>query len=144
MEALQQATPEQLAEVHEIGETIAQSVGAFLQSPEGRQTVADLAQQGVDMTAPRRQLPPAGAVLDGKTIVVTGTLSKYSRDEIQDAIRQHGGRASSSVSKKTSFVVAGEEAGSKLAKAQELGVPVLTEEDFERILSGEAQPPAAS
>jgi DNA ligase (NAD+) len=142
MEALQQATPDQLAAVNEIGETIAHSVWMFLQSAEGRQTIADLAELGFDMTAPKREQPPGGGVLEGKTIVVTGTLSKYSRDEIQEAIRQHGGRASSSVSKKTSFVVAGEDAGSKLTKAQELGVPVLTETEFEQLLAGStrAQP----
>ena len=139
MEALQQATPEQLAAVNEIGETIAHSVWVYLQSAEGRQTIADLAELGFDMTAPKREQPPGGGVLEGKTIVVTGTLSKFTRDEIQEAIRQHGGRASSSVSKKTSFVVAGEEAGSKLTKAQELGVPVLTETEFEQLLATNAQ-----
>jgi DNA ligase (NAD+) len=136
MEALQQATPEQLAAVNEIGETIAHSVWTYLQSAEGRQTIADLTELGFDMTAPKREQPSGSGVLEGKTIVVTGTLSKYSRDEIQEAIRQHGGRASSSVSKKTSFVVAGEEAGSKLTKAQELGIPVLNETDFEQLLAG--------
>ena len=92
---------EQLAAVNEIGETIAHSVYDYLHSDEGRQTIDDLAELGFDMTAPKREQPPGGGVLAGKTIVVTGTLSKYTRDEIQEAIRQHGGRASSSVSKKT-------------------------------------------
>ena len=73
-------------------------------------------------------------VLEGKTLVVTGTLQRYSRDEIQELIARHGGRAASSVSKKTDYVVAGEKAGSKLAKARELGVPVLTEDEFEALL----------
>jgi DNA ligase (NAD+) len=72
--------------------------------------------------------------LAGKTIVVTGTLKNYSREEIQAAIQQHGGRASSSVSKKTDYVLAGEEAGSKLEKAKSLGVPVITEEEFQRLI----------
>ena len=70
------------------------------------------------------------AALAGMTIVVTGTLPNYSRDEIQDLIEKTGGKASGSVSKKTSYVVAGEAAGSKLTKAQSLGVPVLTEQEL--------------
>jgi DNA ligase (NAD+) len=75
-------------------------------------------------------------VLEGKTLVVTGTLTKYSRDQINELITRHGGRAASSVSKKTDYVVAGEKAGSKLAKAKELGVAVLSEDEFEKLLQG--------
>jgi DNA ligase (NAD+) len=70
----------------------------------------------------------------GKTLVVTGTLVKYSRDEIERLIALHGGRPSGSISKKTDYLVAGEKAGSKLEKAKELGVKVLTEDDFEKLL----------
>jgi NAD-dependent DNA ligase len=77
---------------------------------------------------------PVPQTLAGKTIVVTGTLKNYSREEIQAAITRHGGRASGSVSKKTSFVLAGDEAGSKLDKAMQLGVPVITEDDFQRMI----------
>jgi DNA ligase (NAD+) len=80
--------------------------------------------------------PPATA--DGpfasKTFVVTGTLARYTRDEIEELITQAGGRATSSVSKSTDYVVAGEKAGSKLAKAQKLGVPVIDEDEFDRLL----------
>ena len=72
--------------------------------------------------------------LEGKKFVVTGTLSKYSRNEIQDLIEKHGGTNSGSVSKKTDFVIAGEDAGSKLTKAQELGIEVLSEEQFEEMI----------
>jgi len=79
-----------------------------------------------------------GDLLTGKTIVLTGTLSRYTRTQATQLIEQNGGKVSSSVSKKTSFVVAGEDAGSKLQKAQTLGVPVLTEEELEHMLqSGE-------
>ena len=74
--------------------------------------------------------------LEGKTLVVTGTLTKYSRDEINELITRHGGHAASSVSKNTDYVVAGEKAGSKLAKARELGVPVLSEEEFQAMVEG--------
>ncbi|MFO0885341.1 MAG: BRCT domain-containing protein [Pirellulales bacterium] len=85
---------------------------------------------------PKRKEPPADSQLAGKSIVVTGTLVKYTRDEIEGLIVKLGGKAASSVSKKTAFVVAGAEAGSKLAKAQELGIKVLSEEDFEKLVSG--------
>ena len=74
--------------------------------------------------------------LEGKTLVVTGTLQNYSRDQIEELITQHGGHAASSVSKNTDYVVAGEKAGSKLDKAKELGVAVITEEDFDALIAG--------
>jgi DNA ligase (NAD+) len=74
--------------------------------------------------------------MTGKTIVVTGTLTKYSRDEIKELIHTHGGKPAGSVSKETDYVVAGEKAGSKLDKAKELGVPILTEHEFEKLLHG--------
>jgi DNA ligase (NAD+) len=76
--------------------------------------------------------------LAGKRVVVTGSLSKYTRDQIHELIAQQGGRAASSVSKKTDFVVAGEEAGSKLDKARQLGVRVLTESEFEELVKRRA------
>jgi len=133
MEALRAATAEQLATVNEIGPTIAESVFQFIQSDFGRQTIEDLAELGVSMTAtspPRQQVEGVA----GKTFVVTGTLVKYGRDEIEALIGQLGGRASGSVSKKTDYLVAGEKAGSKLEKAQALGVRVLTEDEFEELI----------
>lgn len=133
MAALQAASVEVLSEVNEIGPTIAASVHAWLASEFGRQTIADLAAIGVQMelTGSSR----LSSSLEGKTFVVTGTLQKYKREEIEALIHQHGGRPSSSVSSKTNYVVAGADAGSKLAKAQKLGVPVLTETEFEQMLS---------
>lgn len=132
LEAMQKATLEELSAVHEIGEIIAQSVHDYLHGDYGQRVVAELREAGLDLTAPKKAA--ASNVLAGKTLVVTGTLTKYSRDEIQDLISQHGGRAASSVSKKTDYVVAGESAGSKLDKAKELGIPVLTEEQFEALI----------
>jgi DNA ligase (NAD+) len=131
IERLQAAEVDELSAVPEIGPVIAQSVYDFLHSDFGRETIADLAAAGVSIEAPQSERVAADGALAGKTIVVTGTLVKYKRDEIEGLITRHGGRAASSVSKKTDFVVAGENAGSKLAKAQELGVRVLSEEEFE-------------
>ena len=134
MDALLAASVEQLSEINEIGPIIAESVYGFLHGEFGAETIADLKQLGVKMesaeSAGRRS-----RVLEGKTLVVTGTLVTYTRDQMKELIAQHGGRAASSVSKKTDFVVAGEKAGSKLAKAQALGIRVLSEEEFEQMLN---------
>jgi DNA ligase (NAD+) len=135
MDRLTAASVEQISEVEEVGAVIAQSIYDFLHSKHGSAAIKELASLGVRMEQPRA----AGGEklsdsLGGKTIVVTGTLEKFSREEIEDLIRRHGGRAASSVSKKTSFVVAGAEAGSKLDKAQALGVKVISEEEFRAML----------
>ena len=135
IEALRAASAEQLAETEDIGPIIAQSVFDYLHSPFGAKTMEDLAGVGVTMHA-TGPAEPIGR-LQGKTLVVTGTLVRYSRDEINELIARHGGRAASSVSKNTNYVVAGENAGSKLAKAQELGVPVISEEDFRAMVEEE-------
>lgn len=135
IEQLQAATIEQLAEIHEIGETIARSVYEFFHGQHGQQAIEQLQAAGVVMQSSVQEEPSGSQTLAGKTLVVTGTLSRYTRDEIHALIQQHGGRAAASVSKKTDYVVAGENAGSKLDKAQQLNVPVLTEDDFDRLLA---------
>ena len=134
LDQLMAASAEQIAEVPEIGEIIAQSVYEFLHEPYGQSTVEELRTAGVVMEATEHAAEQAGDQLAGKSIVVTGTLNKYTRDEIHALIQAHGGRAASSVSKNTDYVVAGEKAGSKLAKAEKLGVEVLSEDDFERLI----------
>ncbi len=136
MDALSAAGEEELSEVMEIGPVIAHSVHDFLHSKFGEQTIVDLQTAGVEMTAPKKARAEQTGVLAGKTLVVTGTLAKYSRDEAEALIAQHGGRAASSVSTKTDYVVAGEKAGSKLDKAQKLGVRVLSEAEFEKLIAG--------
>jgi DNA ligase (NAD+) len=133
MDGLLAAKEEELSEVNEIGPIIAASIYSFLHSKFGKGTIADLESLGVNTksTAPARGQRRA---LEGKTLVVTGTLQKYSRDEIEELITQHGGHAASSVSKKTDYVVAGENAGSKLDKAKQLGVLVITENKFETLI----------
>jgi DNA ligase (NAD+) len=134
IETLQAASVEQLSSTPEIGEIIAASVHQWLASDIGRETIVDLQQLGLDLTEPQPELAATDGKLTGKTLVVTGTMVRYKRDEIEQLITQHGGRAASSVSKKTDFVVAGAEAGSKLDKAQTLGVKVLNEDEFLAIL----------
>ena len=133
MNKLQQAEVEQLSAIHEIGPVIADSVHAFLHGKFGRQTIDDLERLGLAMTAPRAPKRRADAIA-GKTFVVTGTLENHSREEIQELITQLGGRAASSVSKNTDYIVAGEKAGSKLDKAKALGITVLSEKQFEQLL----------
>jgi len=132
IDELQKTSVEELSNIDEIGETIAQSVYEFLHSPYGSQVTTDLKSCGIKME--QEKPVAAGNTFAGKTFVVTGTLSNYSRQEIEDLIKQHGGKATSSVSKTTDYVVAGEKAGSKLEKAQKLGVAVLTESEFESLL----------
>ena len=142
--AILDASIEELQTVPEIGPVVAASVRAFSEEPRNRALVEKLAAAGVNM-ASLQQAPgkvEAGP-LSGKTFVLTGTLTDMSRDEATATIEQLGGKVSGSVSKKTTYVVAGEEAGSKLQKAQQLGVPVLTEEDFRRLII-DARPEAPS
>ncbi len=133
IEALRSAGVEQIRQTPEIGEIIAQSVFDYLHSDYGRKTIDDLASLGVNMGS--AAAGKKSRKLEGKTLVVTGTLTRYTRDGINELIHQQGGHAAASVSKNTDNVVAGEKAGSKLAKARELGVPVLTEEELERLIN---------
>ncbi|MCE5267542.1 MAG: NAD-dependent DNA ligase LigA [Planctomycetaceae bacterium] len=132
IDALMAASVDQLSDTAEIGPIIARSVYDFLHSQFGQETIEDLKNVGVKMESIARAGGPRA--LEGKTLVVTGSLQKYSRDEIEELITRHGGHAASSVSKNTDYLVAGEKAGSKLAKAKELGVKVITEEEFERLV----------
>jgi DNA ligase (NAD+) len=139
--SLPTVTPEEFQEVPGIGAVVAGSIARYFGTPETAAVLADLVDAGVVAEPPARRVAPgSGATgpLAGKTVVVTGTLAGYDRPAAEEAIRAAGGRAAGSVSRSTSYVVAGENAGSKLAKAAELGVPVLDEEAFRRLLAGEA------
>ncbi|MFO0912266.1 MAG: NAD-dependent DNA ligase LigA [Pirellulales bacterium] len=135
LDSLREASVEQLSNVPEIGPVIAQSVYEFLHGETGQTTLDDLQALGLRTTSVTGPSHGTAQPLAGKTLVVTGTLQRHSRDEIEQKIVAAGGRASGSVSKQTDFVVAGEKAGSKLDKARQLGVTVLTEDEFERLLS---------
>jgi len=135
IDALLAADENTLSTINEIGPVIAASVAGYLQSDYGRKTIADLSDQGLDMTSPKRASTGAAGIA-GKTFVVTGTLSKYSREQIEARIVENGGRAASSVSKNTDYLVAGEKAGSKLEKARALGITILNEQQFDELLQG--------
>jgi DNA ligase (NAD+) len=135
VDSLGQATEEQLSEINEIGPTIAASVYRFLHSDYGLATIRGLAEAGVDMgSVCTPSAPVEEQIFSGKTFVVTGKLEKYTRDEIHALVEKLGGRAASSVSKNTDYLVAGENAGSKLEKATSLGVKVISETDFEKLV----------
>ena len=137
MPAILDASVEDLQKVPEIGPVVAASVRSFAEEPRNRALVDKLAKAGVNMASqqPEPQTVPAGRFA-GKTFVLTGTLPTMTRDEAAAEIERLGGKVSGSVSRKTSYVVVGEEAGSKLDKARTLGVPLLTEDEFKALILG--------
>ena len=131
LENLQNATLEELTAVDDIGEITARNILDWMASPQSRHLIDRLREASVNMTAAEQG---SDRRFEGMTFVLTGTLEKFTRDEASEMIETRGGKSSGSVSKKTTYVVAGEAAGSKLRKAQELGIPVLTEEEFLELL----------
>ena len=131
LDALETATLEELTAIDDIGEITAHSLMEWMSSPQSRHLIARLREAGVNMTATDRGDDQRFA---GMTFVLTGALERFTRDEATELIEARGGKAASSVSKKTTYVVAGESAGSKLRKAQELGIQILTENDFSALL----------
>ena len=132
LDELAKCTAGQLVAIHEIGDKVAESIVDYFSNPEKKLLLRKLQQAGVE---------PQGEVvirqdgpLTGKTFVITGTLSKLSRKAAEELVEQLGGRASGSVSKRTDYVVAGENAGSKLAKAEQLGIEVLDEARFAKMV----------
>jgi len=130
MDALMNAGEEELQAVNEVGPRIANSIVEFFREPANRKLVKRLAEAGLTFSGKKKE---RGSQLAGKTFVLTGTLSRYSRDAAKKMIEDSGGRVSGSVSKKTDYVVAGEDAGSKLEKAKELGVRVIDEDEMEKL-----------
>jgi DNA ligase (NAD+) len=128
---LERASEDELLAIREVGPQVAQSILSFFHNPENLRVIERLLAAGVTPTAEEKKV---GGRFTGKTFVFTGALSRLSRDEAKRLVENEGGHAAGSVSKKTDYVVAGEEAGSKLEKARELGVKVLSEEDFIRML----------
>lgn len=135
LEALQAATLEELVAVDEVGTKIAESVLAYFASPVNRILVDNLEKAGLRMSLPEAELTQASTVLEGKTIVISGTFTEYSRDEYKAMIEQHGGKNASSISRNTSFILAGENMGpAKFEKAAALNIPLLSESSFLALL----------
>ena len=139
LDALAAADAQRLSQVEGVGPERAKAIRGYFQLPSTRDMIEDFKELDLKLTEERRDVSAAadavgGVSLAGKTLVVTGTLERYGRSEIEGLIKSLGGKAAGSVSKKTDYVVAGADAGTKLAKARELGVPVLTEDEFDKLI----------
>jgi DNA ligase (NAD+) len=130
------ADAQRLAQIEGIGPIVAQSIYDFCQDNHNRRLIDRLRAAGVKLTEAQKTKPAAkaSAGIEGKTFVVTGTLERYGREDMEELIRSLGGKATGSVSKKTDYVIAGDKAGSKLDKAKSLGVPVLSEAEFLKLI----------
>ncbi|HUJ72165.1 MAG TPA: NAD-dependent DNA ligase LigA [Verrucomicrobiae bacterium] len=134
LDALRTANLEELQQAEDVGPVMAQSIHDFFHNPRNQAVIEKLRTAGVKMKEKAAPKPVASGPFAGKTVVVTGTLSKLSRDEAKDALRKAGATVTDSVSKKTDFLIVGVDAGSKLDKAQKLGVKTLTEQEFLKML----------
>ena len=134
MQRLQNASQEELEQVDEVGPKLAESIYRFLKQPENRELIERLEAAGLPMKSDDFVPPEAAQVFEGKTFVLTGTLEGMTREEATSLIEHRGGRVSSSISKKTNFVLVGRDAGSKLDKARKLGVQILDEQQFRTML----------
>ena len=132
LDALMAATVEQLTAIDQIGPIMAESIYEYLHDADNVKVIQAMLDAGITPATPKEK---ASSVLEGMTIVVTGTLKQFTRQQIEQMIKDHGGKTASSVSKKTSLLVAGENAGSKLEKAQKLGVEVIDESELQRRIS---------
>jgi DNA ligase (NAD+) len=135
---LSKRSAEQLEEIEEIGPRVAKSIVDFFSQDSNLLILRELEELGLNFKAPEKAVSEGPSPLEGKTFVVTGTLSR-SRDEIKARIQAAGGRVAGSVSKKTDYVVAGENPGSKMDKARQLGVPVLNEQALRELMTSESQ-----
>lgn len=134
IESIMSASEEELTLVHEIGPKIAKSILKFFSDPESKVIISKLRSAGLKFEIEKSEQKLIKDSFKGKSFVLTGTLSKYTRTEASELIEKFGGRTSSSVSKKTDFVLAGEDAGSKLEKAKSLGIKIISEKDFEEMI----------
>jgi DNA ligase (NAD+) len=132
---LARATEEQIAAVPGVGAVVARSVARYFRSADGRKTIRALRNSGVAMGSGGKA-KGAGRRLAGKTVVLTGTLASLGREQAEEAVYRSGGKPTSSVSRRTDFVVVGKEPGAKFDKARSLGVKTLTERQFLRLLGG--------
>jgi DNA ligase (NAD+) len=140
LDAIMDAGIEALRDAPDVGPVVAESIAGFMREPHNREVIGELRAAGVRWTEGPPAAPEPAGPFAGKIVVLTGTLVAMTRDEAKDRIEAGGGKVTGSVSKKTDLVVAGAEAGSKLDRAQELGVAVLDEEGFLKLLGLEGRP----
>ena len=134
LEGLMNMSVASLMDIHEVGPGVAESVYAYFQSPEAKALIEELHAHGVTIAKEETEIIDNEAI-SGKTFVFTGTLSRMGRKECESLVTDRGGRASGSVSKKTNYLVAGENAGSKLTKAADLGVKVVGEAELKQLVN---------
>ena len=133
IDKLMNASYDELSYIEDIGPVMANSIREFFLQDQTIDLIKRLKEAGVNTKSLEEEVEDKK--LEGKTFVLTGTLEKYTRTEASDIIEKLGGKTSGSISKKTDYVLAGEDAGSKLSKAQSLGITILSEEDFERLIN---------
>ena len=127
------AGPEEIESVPDIGPSVRESLHRFFESPHNSELIERLKNAGLNFAS--RRIEKSGDIFLGKTFVLTGTLSSLTREDAKEKILAYGGKASGSVSKNTDFVLAGDKAGSKLEKAQKLGIQIISEEEFKKMIS---------
>jgi len=127
------ASEDELIAIDEVGHIMAASVKSFFTNPQTHHLIGRLKEAGVSMESMDYGVKKTGVFI-GKTVVLTGTLPTFKRDEAKKMIEDNGGKSSSSVSKKTDYVLAGAEAGSKLTKARDLGIKIIDEEEFRKMI----------
>ena len=138
MDNLQSMSEEELTAVQDIGPVIAKCIYDYLRDPVSIDNIERLREAGVQMSLSAEKMQPAGDALSGKTIVISGTFSRHSRDEYKELIEREGGKNAGSISKKTSFVLAGENMGpSKREKCEKLGIPMIDENEFLQMIGKE-------
>lgn len=136
MDHLLEMTVEELTDVPDVGPIIAKSIYDYLSDPDNRKIIKRLAEAGVQMQLSEDKMAPKGDKLEGKTIVISGTFSHHSREEYKEIIEREGGKNAGSISKKTSFVLAGENMGpAKLEKCKTLGIPIVNEDEFLKLIN---------
>ena len=138
IEALRSADPERIEQTEGVGPIMARQIAESLGEERTWRIIERLRDQGLNMALSEEDRRPADGPLKGMTVVLTGTLPDMTRDEAAELVKRAGGKVTGSVSKKTDFVVAGDSAGSKLAKAEKLGVRILDRDEFEELLAGGA------
>lgn len=136
IDKLMNADSDELTAVEEIGDKMAESLVSFFKEEHNRELIEKFRAAGLNFEYISNEVE-GNKIFEGMTFVLTGALSKYTRNEAQELVEKFGGKVSSSVSKKTTYVLAGEDAGSKLKKAQDLGINIISEDDFEKMLEGE-------